>query len=44
MKIKCKCTHEVQDKLHGKGVRIANPKANPDHVTCTVCGTQHKVK
>lgn len=36
--MKCKCAHEGQDKLHGKGMRVFNPCAKGHR--CTVCGTQ----
>jgi hypothetical protein len=41
--VKCKCTHEGQDKLYGKGMRLANRGASADKpvYTCTVCGVKH---
>lgn len=45
--IKCKCSHEYQDKTLGTGVRIANTTAKQDkdiaEVRCTVCKTTHRV-
>ena len=35
--IKCVCEHKVQDKLHGKGMRVANKTRSGGH-RCTVCG------
>lgn len=40
----CTCKHEGQDKIHGKGNRVFNPKqlkanAQSVDVTCTVCGS-----
>ena len=52
-RVQCTCTHEQQDKLYGKQVRIANATAKQDkdfvEVRCTVCSrihrtTQDKVK
>jgi len=36
----CTCTHEAQDKLHGKGNRVHNLGGNKDKPVpkCTVCG------
>lgn len=45
--IKCSCQHEQQDKMYGKGMRVANAKAtkNPKdptrQVSCTVCSKVH---
>ena len=44
MKRGCKCVHKEQDRLHGKGVRVANPtqaiKSDGSAYTrCTVCGS-----
>lgn len=33
---KCSCKHEGQDKIHGDGNRVHNPKAK-DEVRCTIC-------
>lgn len=53
MKIKCNCqgdkannskAAEFQDKQYGKNIRIANPKYDNKHATCTVCGTIHPTK
>lgn len=46
MKINCTCKHKGQDKLHGKGVRIANPAkptATRPTARCTVCGKEKEV-
>lgn len=42
----CKCEHEGQDNLHGKGNRVMNltlkGKVGDMRVwRCTVCGTEH---
>lgn len=37
MIFKCKCQHEQQDNLHGKGNRVMNATAK-DQFRCTVCG------
>lgn len=40
MIVKCVCSHEAQDKLHGVGNRVANPTKSDktiDKVRCTVC-------
>ena len=44
MKVKCTCQHEGQDKLHGKGIRIATPvnKKVPKEFRCTVCSKEHR--
>lgn len=34
----CKCKHEYQDKVYGKGNRVHNP--GPKSITCTVCGNK----
>lgn len=34
---KCKCVHEGQDKLHGKGNRVHNWAAKDSGWRCTVC-------
>lgn len=41
MIVKCLCSHEGQDMLHGKGNRVANKtkQANPDKYRCTVCSS-----
>lgn len=40
--VKCSCSHEYQDKLHGKGNRVANKSAaTPPKYVCTVCGKEH---
>lgn len=47
-KVKCKCTHEVQDKMYGPNVRVMNSTAKQDKdyvdVRCTVCKAVHRVK
>lgn len=47
-KVMCSCTHEFQDKEHGKGVRVAcattkEPSPSTIEVRCTVCGKAHTV-
>lgn len=48
-KINCKCHHEQQDTIHGKGVRVANATAKQNlinktvDVRCTVCSAIHTV-
>lgn len=46
-KVKCKCVHEGQDRLHGVGTRVANTTAKQDkdyaEVRCTVCKSTHRV-
>lgn len=39
MILRCTCSHEAQDSLHGKGNRVANrtKQTNPDKYRCTVC-------
>lgn len=41
--VKCKCSHEYQDKTYGVGIRLANIGASKSSVkyTCTVCGKEH---
>jgi hypothetical protein len=34
----CTCSHEWQDKLHGKGQRVFNVGKDARH--CTVCGAK----
>lgn len=41
----CKCKHEQQDKLHGNGMRVFNPrpkdpKKDKQPHRCSVCGTE----
>ena len=40
----CKCTHAVQDELHGKGMRVHNKAkhriAGKTAWRCTACGTK----
>lgn len=47
-RVACKCTHEQQDKMYGKGVRVANATAKQDKdfitVRCTVCSALHQVR
>lgn len=44
-KVNCKCEHKEQDKLHGKGVRVANETTKARGTSrvyrCTVCGAEH---
>lgn len=46
-RVQCSCVHEQQDKLYGKGVRVANTTAKSDGVSvevrCTVCKQTHRV-
>jgi len=46
-KVACTCEHQAQDKLHGRGVRVANTTAKQDQsvveVRCTVCKRLHRV-
>lgn len=46
-RVKCVCTHEVQDALYGAGVRIANATMKQNEkqreVRCTVCKKIHNV-
>ncbi len=46
-RVLCACQHEYQDKLYGKGVRVANAtiKRNEKQadVRCTVCSKVHQV-
>jgi len=47
---KCNCSHESQDSIHGKGMRVHNH--NEDSVkggtqpraSCTVCGTEKNLR
>lgn len=41
--IKCRCRHEYQDQLYGRGNRVHNPVGNGSW-TCTVCGLPHTVE
>lgn len=37
--MRCKCSHEGQDKLHGPGMRVFNAHdKKPGEYSCTVCG------
>lgn len=46
-KVLCTCQHDVQDKLHGNNVRVANSTQKGDkdttEVRCTVCKKVHRV-
>lgn len=46
-KVPCKCTNDYQDRVYGRGVRIANATQKGDDasvdVRCTVCSTLHRV-
>ena len=46
-KVRCSCTHPMQDKMHGVGVRVANATAKQDplfvEVRCTVCNSVQRV-
>lgn len=37
--IKCTCAHEYQDRVYGKGMRLANETSKG--YRCTVCGKDH---
>ena len=44
--IKCNCKHEYQDRVYGKGKRLANKMTGGKTVKknswrCTVCGKEH---
>ena len=45
--VRCKCKHEGQDSIHGKGNRVANETAKGSAgklvVRCTVCLAEHTV-
>ena len=45
--VKCKCTHDQQDRMYGSGVRVANSTAKQDkdsvEVRCTVCKAVQRV-
>ena len=40
--LKCKCTHEFQDKQYGKNMRVFNPtgKDGKSGYRCSVCGAK----
>ncbi len=40
VKVKCFCVHEQQDRMHGRGVRVANINAKNEG-KCTVCSHKH---
>lgn len=40
MKTKCTCSSEYQDRVYGKGIRIANETGKTNTVRCTVCGKE----
>lgn len=42
--LRCKCVHEAQDKLHGKGNRVFNAggKNKETTFTCTVCSSSQE--
>lgn len=48
LRVKCKCSHEFQDQLYGKGVRVCTPvertrvQGKLQEKRCTVCGTIHR--
>lgn len=40
---KCSCSHDGQDSLHGKGLRLFNKtqgKGTLDYFRCTVCSKE----
>ena len=47
-RVRCKCQHEQQDAMYGKGIRIANRTMKGDagrgyDYRCTVCSAIHTV-
>ena len=38
----CGCTHQNQDELYGKGMRLWNRLGDSDSYRCTVCGNTNK--
>lgn len=46
-RVQCSCVSEQQDKICGKGIRVANATAKQDstfvEVRCTVCNKIHRV-
>lgn len=40
--IKCNCVHEFQDRIYGKGMRLANEMGDNNGYRCTVCGKEYK--
>lgn len=46
MILKCDCTNDGQDKLHGKNMRVCNAhksKSGRIEYRCTVCKKEHSV-
>lgn len=42
--LKCKCQHEFQDKIYGKGNRLCNPlEKTSNSYRCTVCNNVIKI-
>ena len=41
--LKCKCSHEAQDEIYGKGMRLHNHANKDDKWRCTVCGDTKKI-
>lgn len=43
--LRCKCTHEYQDKRYGVGQRAHNKSGAKDSTkySCTVCGAEQSV-
>lgn len=39
--LKCNCPHEMQDRIHGRGMRLHNP-CKENEYRCTVCGDQKR--
>jgi len=46
--VACKCSHEFQDRVYGRGARVANDTQKSKStdkvvVRCTVCKEEHEV-
>lgn len=40
--MQCSCTHQSQDEMYGKGMRLWNQLGDSDSYRCTVCGNTNK--
>lgn len=40
--MQCSCTHQSQDEMYGKGMRVWNQLGDSDSYRCTVCGNTNK--
>ncbi|MFH1480768.1 MAG: hypothetical protein ABIG67_05845 [Pseudomonadota bacterium] len=44
--MQCRCEHEYQDRVYGKGMRLFNNApakgAHPNRYRCTVCGQERE--